>query len=97
MIERDHANPLYLPDVTLPTTSRATGDLGALKDCGALVLAVPAQSLRHFGAEIAQHLPGAAPVVIAAKGIELDSAHLPSDVLAEALHRPVLAVLTWPT
>lgn len=96
MINRDHANPLYLPDVTLPATLHATGDLGALKSCGALVLAVPAQSLRHFGTEIARLLPGDAPLVIAAKGIEIATGKLPSDVLAEMLPGRALAILTGP-
>lgn len=96
MVNRDHANPLYLPDVTLPASLRATGDLGTLKDCGALVLAVPAQSLRHFGGEIARHLPNDAPIVIAAKGIEIATGRLPSDVLAETLPGAKLAILTGP-
>lgn len=96
MVNRDHANPLYLPDVTLPASLRATGDLGTLKDCGALVLAVPAQSLRHFGGEIARHLPNDAPIVIAAKGIEIATGRLPSDVLAETLPCAKLAILTGP-
>lgn len=96
MINRDHANPPYLPDVTLPAALQATGDLGALKDCEALVLAVPAQSLRQFGAEIARQLPGDAPIVIAAKGIEIATGKLPSELLAALLPGRALAVLTGP-
>lgn len=96
MINRDHANAAYLPDVTLPSSLKATGDLKALSDCGALVLAVPAQSLREFGAQIAKQLPGHAPVVIASKGIEIASGLLPSDVLSMVLPNRPLAILTGP-
>jgi len=101
MINRDHANAAYLPDVTLPSSLKATGDLKDLADCGALILAVPAQSLRDFGAQIAKQLPGPeldslAPVVIASKGIEIATGQLPSEVLASVLPNRPLAVLTGP-
>jgi glycerol-3-phosphate dehydrogenase (NAD(P)+) len=90
-----HFNPLYLPDVKLPAALKATGDLAALKHCDALVLAVPAQTLRHFAEAIRDALSGA-PVVIAAKGIEISSGLLPAEVLAEALPGRRLAVLSGP-
>lgn len=96
MINRDHANAAYLPDVMLPANLKATGNLKDLADCGALVLAVPAQSLRDFGAQIAKQLPGHAPIVIASKGIEIASGLLPSEVLAAMLPNRPLAILTGP-
>ncbi len=96
MINRDHANAAYLPDVMLPAALKATCDLLDLRDCGALVLAVPAQSLRDFGAQIAQQLPGHTPIVIASKGIEISSGLLPGDVLAEVLPGRPLAILSGP-
>ncbi|HLT77772.1 MAG TPA: NAD(P)H-dependent glycerol-3-phosphate dehydrogenase [Ferrovibrio sp.] len=96
MINRDHANALYLPDVTLPAALRATSAFAALKDCDALLLAVPAQSLRSFGDRIADELPGAAPLVIASKGIEIATGRLPAEVLAETLPGRALAILTGP-
>lgn len=95
-INTAHANPLYLPDVKLPTNLRATGDLAALKDCDALVLAVPAQTLRPFAEAIRAALPLAAPIVIAAKGIEISTGLLPGDVLAELLPGRPLAILSGP-
>lgn len=96
MVNRDHANAAYLPEVTLPAGLRATAELRDLRDCGALVLAVPAQSLRDFGTRIAKDLPGHAPVVIASKGIEMATGLLPSDVLAAVLPNRPLAILTGP-
>ncbi len=95
-INNTHGNPLYLPDVKLPTNLRATGDLGDLKDCDALVLAVPAQTLRQFAEQIRSSLPIAAPIVIAAKGIEISTGLLPSDVLTELLPGRPLAILSGP-
>ena len=95
-INNTHSNPLYLPDVKLPTNLRATGELAGLKDCDALVLAVPAQTLRPFAEAIRTALPLAAPVVIAAKGIEISTGLLPSDVLGELLPGCSLAILSGP-
>lgn len=95
-INRHHINPLYLPGVPLPPALKATGDFDRLKDCDALVLAVPAQTLRQFAGQIRQHLPLLAPLVIAAKGIESSTGLLPGEILAELLPGRVLAILTGP-
>lgn len=95
-ISHHHLNPLYLPGVPLPPQLKATGDLVQLKDCDALVLAVPAQTLRHFAEMIRHSLPLTAPLVIAAKGIEISTGLLPSDVLAELLPGRPLAILSGP-
>lgn len=95
-VNKSHANPIYLPDVKLPANLRATAQLADLKDCDALVLAVPAQTLRGFAGEIRSALPDAAPIVIAAKGIEISTGLLPSDVLAELLPGWPLAILSGP-
>jgi len=95
-INAAQANPIYLPDVKLPAGLTATGDLAALKDCDALVLAVPTQTLRTFAEAIRNSLPQAAPIVIAAKGIEISTGLLPSDVLAEKLPGRPLAILSGP-
>ncbi len=95
-INAAHANPLYLPDVKLPENLKATGDLAALQDCDALVLAVPAQTLRQFADAIRTNLPVPAPIVIAAKGIEISTGLLPSDVLADVLPGRPLAILSGP-
>jgi len=96
-VNQQHANPLYLPGIALPQSLRATAELAALKDCDALVLAVPAQTLRHFAREIWTKLPSHAPIVITAKGIEIDSGKLPGDILQEILPNRPLAILTGPT
>ncbi len=96
-INTQHANTLYLPDVKLPASLKATGDLAMLRDCDALVLAVPAQTLRSFAQQIWKTLPGHAPLVIAAKGVEIGSGKLPSEVLYDVLPARPVAILTGPT
>lgn len=96
-INRHHLNALYLPGMPLPPHLHATGDLAALKDCEALVLAVPAQSLRDFAGRIGAALPKPVPLVIAAKGIEIATGRLPAEVLGEALPDWPLAILSGPT
>jgi glycerol-3-phosphate dehydrogenase (NAD(P)+) len=93
-VNRDHANPLFLPNVPLSPQVRATGDLDALGDCDALVVVVPAQFLRS----VVAGLPRTdAPLVLCAKGIEAGSRQLMSEVAAEAAPGAPIAVLSGPT
>ncbi|CAO3449235.1 Glycerol-3-phosphate dehydrogenase [NAD(P)+] (EC 1.1.1.94) [Azospirillum argentinense] len=88
----------FLPGVTLPAALRATGDLAEVAACDAILLVTPAQHLRSACAGLAAHLRPGTPLVICAKGIELDSHALMSEAAAAAL--PVgtsLAVLSGPT
>lgn len=88
----------YLPGVPLPAELRATGDLADIGGCDAVLLVTPAQHLRAACASLAPHLRAGAPVVICAKGIELDSHALMSEAAAAALPAGTpLAVLSGPT
>ncbi|WP_188261824.1 NAD(P)H-dependent glycerol-3-phosphate dehydrogenase [Azospirillum tabaci] len=88
----------YLPGVTLPAELRATGDLAEAAACDAILLVTPAQHLRSACAGLAAHLRAGTPLVICAKGIELDSHALMSEAAAAALPAGTpLAVLSGPT
>ncbi|TWA67062.1 glycerol-3-phosphate dehydrogenase (NAD(P)+) [Azospirillum brasilense] len=88
----------YLPGVTLPAELRATGDLAEAAACDAILLVTPAQHLRSACAGLAVHLRPGTPLVICAKGIELDSHALMSEAAAAALPAGTpLAVLSGPT
>ncbi|QCO15367.1 NAD(P)-dependent glycerol-3-phosphate dehydrogenase [Azospirillum brasilense] len=88
----------YLPGVALPAALRATGDLGEAAACDAILLVTPAQHLRSACAGLAAHLQPGTPLVICAKGIELDSHALMSEAAAAALPAGTpLAVLSGPT
>ncbi|MHA1113184.1 MAG: NAD(P)H-dependent glycerol-3-phosphate dehydrogenase [Alphaproteobacteria bacterium] len=96
-IERRHANPLFLPGIDLDPAIRATGDLAALAGREALLLVTPAQHLRATATALAPHFPAPVPLVICAKGIELESGKLMSDILAELVPGAPLAALSGPS
>ncbi|KAA0686580.1 NAD(P)H-dependent glycerol-3-phosphate dehydrogenase [Azospirillum brasilense] len=88
----------YLPGVTLPAELRATADLAEAAACDAILLVTPAQHLRSACAGLAAHLRPGTPLVICAKGIELDSHALMSEAAEAALPAGTpLAVLSGPT
>ncbi|MGH3300180.1 MAG: NAD(P)H-dependent glycerol-3-phosphate dehydrogenase [Streptosporangiaceae bacterium] len=83
-IESTHASPQYLPDVTLPASLRATADVAeALAGAEMVVLAVPAQSLRHNLQQWRAVLPAEAVLVSLIKGIEVGTGDRMSQVIAE--------------
>jgi glycerol-3-phosphate dehydrogenase (NAD(P)+) len=85
-INTRHQNSLFLPDVKLPESIRATGDPAeAVAGCDLCVLVPPSKFLRQVSARIPAHLPPAATVVVAAKGIEEGTLTLMSEVLAQTL------------
>ncbi|WP_421995039.1 NAD(P)H-dependent glycerol-3-phosphate dehydrogenase [Reyranella sp.] len=92
-VARDRANPVYLPGLSLDAGIVAAPDLAALADCDALLLVCPAQAVR----EVSARLPGRAPVVICAKGIEAASGRLMPEVLAETLPGRPVALLSGPS
>lgn len=93
-INQDHANPFFLSGVTLPPTLRATGALGDLAGCDALLVVSPAQHLRGVLGALAR---GTAPLILCAKGIEAGSGKLLSEVAAEVSPGAPIAVLSGPT
>jgi len=92
-----HANPLYLPDISLDPAIRATGSFAELGRSDILFLATPAQRLREIATALRPHLEPRTPVVICAKGIEEGSGALLSEVVAETLPGLPLAVLSGPS
>jgi glycerol-3-phosphate dehydrogenase (NAD(P)+) len=81
-----HTNPLFLPEVTLPESIRATHDPAeAVASADLVVLVPPSKFLRPVSSMIAPHLSPSAVVLVAAKGIEEGSLELMSDVLKETL------------
>ena len=93
-INARHENTRFLAGIALPDTIRATGSLGALAACDALLVVVPAQYVRSILAETAV---GTTPLVLCAKGIEAGTRLLVGEV-AQTLHpRAPVAVLSGPT
>jgi glycerol-3-phosphate dehydrogenase (NAD(P)+) len=96
-INRDHANPLFLPGVALDPAIRATADLGEVAAADALLLVTPAQHLRSLAGALVAHLAADTPVLVCTKGIEEKSGALMGEVVAAALPAARLAVLSGPT
>ena len=85
-----------LPGVRLSERVAATADLGALAPCAAILVATPAQATREAAARLAA-LPGSAPLVTCAKGIERGSHAFMTEVLAEAAPGRRAAILSGPS
>ncbi len=96
-INRDHANPLFLPRVMLDPLIVATSELGVASRVDAVLLTVPAQHLRAICASLAPLMTGRLPVIICTKGIEEGGGALMSEVVASTLPQAALSVLSGPT
>jgi glycerol-3-phosphate dehydrogenase (NAD(P)+) len=97
-IARAHENTVFLPGVALAPEIAATSDLAAaLHGADVVLLAVPAQHLRAVSAQMRAHLAKGMPLVICAKGVELGSGKLMSEVIAETCPGAPIAVLSGPT
>jgi glycerol-3-phosphate dehydrogenase (NAD(P)+) len=98
-LARDRENRRYLPGVPLPEGVEATSDLApALRDCRAVVFAVPAPAIAQVAVLAAPHLRPGLLVVCAAKGIDAETLRRPSEILVHTLPTPhPLAVLAGPS
>jgi len=96
-INTQHTNSDFLPRIPLNPAIRATGSIASTAECDTILLVTPAQyvrpTLHSLKAEIAQRKP----IVICAKGIELESGQLMSEVAQEEVPDASIAILTGPT
>lgn len=96
-ISRQHRNSVYLPNIELDPSIRATAEPADLAGVDAVLLVTPSQHLRSIATRFAAVLPEAVPLVLCCKGIERGSGKLMTDVAAEVLPGRPLAVLSGPT
>lgn len=89
------SNP-RLPGVALPEAVTVTGDLARACTADTLLLAVPAQALAAFLDDHAALLDGHR-LVSTAKGIDLTRLTGPSQMIASACPRAIVAVVTGPS
>ena len=81
-----HTNHNFLPEVELPHKLRATSEVTEAFDFGdAIVLAIPAQSLRENLAQWKSDFPRRIPLISTLKGIEAQSALRMTEVITQAL------------
>ncbi|MEL7445941.1 MAG: NAD(P)H-dependent glycerol-3-phosphate dehydrogenase [Pseudomonadota bacterium] len=93
-INRDHANPLYLPSASLSPNIRATGQLTDLSELCIALVVTPAQNL---GQVLEQFEAAPHDLVLCSKGIEAGTGRLMNDVARQACPESTIAVLSGPT
>jgi glycerol-3-phosphate dehydrogenase (NAD(P)+) len=97
-INRDHANPVYLPGIPLdPAIAATTDPETALADADGALIVVPAQFLAIVVSRLAPLLPHRLPLLLCAKGIETYSLKTMSEIVAELVPASPLAVLSGPS
>ena len=96
-INRDHVNPIFLPDVTLDPAIRATADPTEAVAADAVLVAVPAQHVRAVLRRTAQAWRPGVPAVICAKGVEHGTCALMSEVVQATVPQATVAVLSGPS
>jgi glycerol-3-phosphate dehydrogenase (NAD(P)+) len=92
-VNGDHLNPLYLPNIPLNPSLRATADMADMADRDMLLVVSPAQHLR----KVVSGLPAGKPLILCSKGIEAGSGLLMSEVAGQAQPGAPIAVLSGPT
>lgn len=91
-INREHRNPLYLPQIPLAASLRATADIAeAVRGARGVVSVSPSHVVRRVLRDAAPFLRPDAWVVSASKGIEADTLATLDQVLAEELPPSVAA------
>lgn len=97
-LRRTRENRRYLPGPRLPDELQLSADpFAASKGADLAVSVVPTQFLRKVAESFEDALPGDVPVVSATKGIEIETFHTPSEILAEVLGERPIAVLLGPS
>lgn len=93
-INTDHANPVYLPGLTLSPRIQATSDLSWAGEATAVLVVTPAQHMRSVLADLPKN---GQPLILCSKGIEARTNKLLHEVAAECMDGSPIAVLSGPT
>jgi glycerol-3-phosphate dehydrogenase (NAD(P)+) len=96
-IQASRVNARYLPGVRLGERVRVTAATSELRAAAAVLLVVPAQATRGSLETLSADLPGDAPIVVCAKGIERGSGRFLTDIVGELRPQAPVAVLSGPS
>ena len=96
-INEHKENKVFLPNYMLPETVHAVSDFEHMKEAKIIFLAVPAQHIRTVCEGLSAHIKPSSPVIIVAKGIELSSNKLMSEVVSEVLPENPIYILSGPS
>ncbi|MGB8603164.1 MAG: NAD(P)H-dependent glycerol-3-phosphate dehydrogenase, partial [Rhizomicrobium sp.] len=94
---KSHENSRFLPGITLPPTIMPTSDLAMAARADALLLVSPAQHLRSMLQALTAVTAEGVPLALCAKGIELGSGRLLTEILSETAPNFIPAVLSGPS
>lgn len=95
-IEGHRENAQYLPEFFIDPAIEVTNNIARIARSDALILAVPAQSMRTIAISLSDLVPADVPLVIATKGIERGSLMLMSEVVQSILPQNPIAILSGP-
>ncbi|HVI89146.1 MAG TPA: 2-dehydropantoate 2-reductase N-terminal domain-containing protein, partial [Dongiaceae bacterium] len=97
-LRQQRENARYLPRIDLPPALTIQDDLAlSLASAEAVLYAQPAQHFRDFCRQAKPHLRSEAALVICAKGIELGTGQLLTEIAAAELPDQPVAVLSGPS
>ncbi|WP_135081570.1 NAD(P)H-dependent glycerol-3-phosphate dehydrogenase [Terasakiella sp. SH-1] len=96
-INRSHTNPTYLPNTSLDPNIKATPDLLEMVDSDVILMVAPAQFVRATCQTLKPHYKEGTPLLVCAKGIELNSGKIMSEVIGEELPQASIGILSGPT
>lgn len=97
VINTTRENKKYLPGITLHTGLTATHSVALIENADIVILAAPAQHLRATLKKIAPHLQKKSPLLNTAKGIEIETGLLLSEMAADIAPDHPFCVLSGPT
>jgi len=96
-INAQHTNSRYVPEMVLPGTVRATGDLQQICErCQFMLMVIPSHVLRRVATQMGDHLDGEHIIVHCTKGIEQETFKRMSEVLREETCVRKIGVLCGP-
>jgi glycerol-3-phosphate dehydrogenase (NAD(P)+) len=95
-IAQTRQNPL-LPGVRLNEQITVTASLADAARADAILLAIPAQALRHVARDASAHIAEDIPLIACAKGIERGTKRFMTEVIAESAPRGIPAILSGPS
>ncbi len=96
-INTRHENTPFLPGQPISTNIKATNNLADAAKADALLIVTPAQYLRITLDHLKPHLNESTPLIICAKGVEIKTGALMSQIVAEIMPKSPIAILTGPT
>ena len=88
---------LFLPGVRLDDAIALAGDLAEAARAHALLLVVPAQTVRQVAIALAPLIGAGTPVIVCAKGIERGTRKFMNEIIAECVPSAAPAILSGPS